>query len=121
MKKRDENDICDLDPSKICDNCCKCLEQPEELTDVNGYRVIAADFCPEEEAESLSEPEQVPVIAALFRDEEEEEEEIDELGPLDIPPALMAEWEAKLAASFREEEEARSVQPKLRGSRKKRG
>lgn len=119
MKKRDENDICDLDPSKVCDNCCKCLEQQEELTDENGYRVIVADFNPEE-AEGVSEPEQASAIAALFR-EEKEDEELGEIDPLDIPPELMAEWEAKLAASFREEEEARSTQPKLHGSRKKRG
>lgn len=30
----EENDYCDLDPNKICDNCCKCIE-----TDKN-YKII---------------------------------------------------------------------------------
>ena len=29
-----ENDFCDLNPEKICDNCCKCIE-----TDIN-YKII---------------------------------------------------------------------------------
>lgn len=29
-----EDDFCDLDPNKICDNCCKCIE-----TDKN-YKII---------------------------------------------------------------------------------
>lgn len=29
-----EDDYCDLDPNKICDNCCKCIE-----TDKN-YKII---------------------------------------------------------------------------------
>lgn len=24
--KKEEDDTCDLDPNKICDNCCKCIE-----------------------------------------------------------------------------------------------
>jgi len=32
-----ECDICDLDPSKICDNCCQCIE-----TDAD-YAVIEID------------------------------------------------------------------------------
>ena len=30
----EENDFCDLDNTKICDNCCKCIE-----TDAN-YKII---------------------------------------------------------------------------------
>lgn len=30
-------DRCDLDPSKICDNCMKCLEQPDQQ---DGYRTM---------------------------------------------------------------------------------
>ena len=32
-----EDDTCDLDPTKICDNCGKCIE-----TDVN-YKIIKID------------------------------------------------------------------------------
>jgi hypothetical protein len=24
-----ECDLCDLDPSKLCDNCCQCIESPD--------------------------------------------------------------------------------------------
>ena len=117
MQKHEENDICDLDPNKVCDNCCKCLDRTQEFADENGYRVIVAEFNPEEE--SASEREQASAIAALFR-EAEEDGDYEELDSLDIPPELMAEWEAKLAASFREEAENTAAQPKLHGSRKKR-
>ena len=30
----EDNDYCDLDPNKICDNCCKCIEGDNE------YRAI---------------------------------------------------------------------------------
>ena len=33
-KEEIEDDFCDLDPKKICDNCCKCIE-----TDKN-YKII---------------------------------------------------------------------------------
>lgn len=29
-----ENDLCDLDPSKVCDNCGKCIE------DGKNYKII---------------------------------------------------------------------------------
>ncbi len=119
MEDRLENDICDLDPNKICDNCCKCLEEPGELTDENGYRVIVAEFSTEDAEENALEREQESAIAALFQGDGGDEDEFDELDPLNIPPELMAEWEAKLAASFREDEENKP-QIKLKGSRKKR-
>lgn len=30
----EENDYCDLDNTKICDNCCKCIETTE------NYKII---------------------------------------------------------------------------------
>jgi len=121
MEDRLENDICDLDPNKICDNCCKCLEQPEEQIDENGYRVIVAKFSAEDTEENAREREQESAIAELFQDDESGSEEFDEIDPLDIPPDLMAEWEAKLAASFSKDEEGENLpQAKLKGSRKKR-
>lgn len=118
MKNELENDLCDLDSSKVCDNCCKCLEQPDELaTDEQGYRMIMAEFAGEEG--NAAELEQASAIAALFAQEEEEEESY-ELDLPEVPPELMAEWEAKLAASFREEEEGLPAPQKLHGSRKKR-
>jgi hypothetical protein len=115
-----ENDICDLDSNKICDNCCKCLEQPDEQIDESGYRVISAQFSAEETGEYTGEHEQESAIAALFQDDESDGEDYNEIDPLDIPPDLVAEWEAKLAASFRKDEEAETLPPKLKGSRKRR-
>lgn len=37
------DDRCDLDPNKICDNCCKCLE-----TEDKEYRTIMANFLTED-------------------------------------------------------------------------
>ena len=30
MTERNDMDYCDLDPTKICDNCCRCIESGEE-------------------------------------------------------------------------------------------
>ncbi len=115
-----ENDFCDLDPNKRCDNCCKCLEQPSDDSDETGYRVIMAEFQADgEDTEFMPEQEQQSAIAALF-DEKDEEEDADEVEPLNIPPELLAEWEAKLAASFQEDAKNNPPQPKLHASRKKR-
>lgn len=55
MKKFDkknlevDDDFCDLDPNKICDNCCKCIETDKNykiikitkiITDENGEEVL---------------------------------------------------------------------------------
>ncbi len=115
------DDICDLDSNKICDNCCKCLEQSDEPINDSGYRVITAKFRAEDTEKYGVEREQESAIAALFQEEGNDTEEYDEIDPLDIPPDLMAEWEAKLAASFRMDEEGdTSSQTKLKGSRKRR-
>ena len=121
MEEHLENDICDLDSSKICDNCCKCLEQLDEQIDESGYRVIPAQFRAEDTEEYPGEFEQESTIAMLFRDDESDGEDYNEIDPLDIPTDLMVEWEAKLAASFRKDEEAETLLPKIKGSRKRRG
>ncbi len=36
---RTSDDRCDLDPNKICDNCCKCIDNPE-----SEYKVVLADM-----------------------------------------------------------------------------
>lgn len=37
----EEDLYCDIDPSKICDNCCQCLDQFN--TDEQGYVQIKVD------------------------------------------------------------------------------
>lgn len=111
---RNTDDICDLDPHKICDNCCKCIEQTgigEE-----GFAVISAQLA-SEPSEDVSE--QVSAIAALFGgDEEWEDVDDEEITPIDVPPELMAEWEAKLRESFKQDGEPPVTH--LHGSRKRR-
>lgn len=71
------DDRCDLDPRKICDNCCKCLEK-----DGADYLDVNASF----DAESMR---------VYYADEQDELPE-DDPPSLDIDPALLAEWEEKL-------------------------
>ncbi len=114
---READDICDLDPNKICDNCCKCLEQQAGI-DEDGFKVISAQLASEPPEEDVSE--QASAIAALFGgDEDGEEADSEELDPIGVPPELMAEWEAKLRESFRQDEEAQQI-TRLHGARKKR-
>lgn len=98
-----DDDYCSLDPSKLCDNCCKCLEPHE------AYRVIHADMSldqmPQEtELSDIEEglPEAYLHLTEIPLDEEalDEDDEFEfgkNLPPLDIDPELLAEWEAKLA------------------------
>ena len=38
-----ECDRCDLDPSKICDNCCRCIAMEDEGNELRS-RIIDADY-----------------------------------------------------------------------------
>ncbi len=119
-----DDDYCTLNPTKICDNCCRCLA-PEE-----AYRVIHADMRIEDmpaqevepfmEEESLEElPEEYMQMTDIPLDEDEYDEDEFEFGknlpPLEIDPALLAEWEAKLA----DLEKSEQTVPKLYGVRRK--
>jgi len=79
--KYSENDFCDLDPTKLCDNCCKCLEREAE------YNSVLADFLIEGES-----PERNVFSEPIFEDDFGAMN----VAPLSIDPALLAEWEAKL-------------------------
>lgn len=35
-----EDDICDLDPDKICDNCCKCIEPDKNYKIIKITKII---------------------------------------------------------------------------------
>lgn len=78
-------EACDLDPNKICDNCCKCIDEGA------AYRVLVDDVDPDSmRVFNVSDPD------AVFNDPVE---------PLDIDPELAAEWEEKLRASGLDEDE----------------
>lgn len=74
---------CDLNPDKICDNCCACLEKID--TEEQPFaRIRVADIVVEQPDEYLQ---------SFFADMEEEEGEVLCERP---SPALMAEWEERL-------------------------
>ncbi len=97
MAKTDEfDDYCDLDPTKICDSCCKCIESGEEYSE---YNIELTD-----KIEDLEE------VVLPFNWEETDsdcDDDVDSanVAPLDIDPKLMAEWEAKLRDYEEYEEE----------------
>jgi len=35
-----ECDICDLDPSKICDNCCKCIDKDADFKSIEIDEIV---------------------------------------------------------------------------------
>ena len=35
-----ENDFCDLDPTKICDNCCKCIDSDKNYKIIKITKII---------------------------------------------------------------------------------
>ena len=74
-KRIAENDFCDLEPGKICDNCCRCIDTTEPDFDrvLNEMELLAEDYVPDE-VSVLNKP----------------------LWKPDIDPALLAEWEEKL-------------------------
>lgn len=128
-----EDDYCDLDPTKLCDNCCKCLEKGE------AYRVLRADMhlaeMPAEAWEEMEapipadaeadypeayrEPVTLPLDDEDWYDFEDDDDAAFSFGknvaPLEIDPALLAEWEAKLADIEQSEQPVR----KLHGVRRR--
>lgn len=40
VDKDEEDDYCDLDPNKICDNCCKCIESDKKYKIIKITKII---------------------------------------------------------------------------------
>lgn len=82
-----ECDICDIDPQKICDNCCKCIDEDGE----QEFAHIQVDDVVMEEQDDFTR--------AYFLQDELEEEGEDHLDTIlykQPDPTLLAEWEEKL-------------------------
>ncbi len=109
MSERDEMDYCDLNPTKLCDNCCRCIESGEEYEEFNI-----------ELTDTISTLDELAELPFDFDDGEGDEYTFDaeNVAPLDIDPKLMAEWEKKLR--IYEIEEAQQRVRNLHGSRKRR-
>lgn len=93
-KRVPENDYCDLEPGKICDNCCRCIDEPgkEYNTVLAGFELLEEDYVLDD-VNVLNEPLERP----------------------DIDPALLAEWEEKLR-KLEEEEKAEEAASEKRRS-----
>ena len=92
-KRVPENDYCDLEPGKICDNCCRCIDEPRK-----EYNTVLADF------ELLEEDYVLDDVNVLN----------EPLERPDIDPALLAEWEEKLRKLEEEEKAAEAASEKRR-------
>ena len=92
-KRVPENDYCDLEPGKICDNCCRCIDEPgkEYNTVLAGFELLEEDYVLDD-VNVLNEPLERP----------------------DIDPALLAEWEEKLRKLEEKEKEAEAASEKRR-------
>lgn len=93
---------CDLDPDKICDNCGKCLQRGSDEFNSIIYRYPAED---ENECECECDHHEngEELNSADFDEFLDEPIELDVPDPIQIDPALAAEWERRLAESFRED------------------
>lgn len=81
---------CDLDPSKQCDNCGKCIQESDpnsEYRSVN-YRLSDGELESDGFDDFLDEPIEIGMPA-----------------PIEIDPSLIAEWEKRLAESFKSDNE----------------
>lgn len=44
-----ECNMCDLDPKKVCDNCCKCIERrPKDYEEITIDKIYFDDKIPED-------------------------------------------------------------------------
>ncbi len=109
MTERNDMDYCDLDPTKLCDNCCRCIESGEEYEE---FQIELTD--------TISTLDELAELPFDFEEDEGDEYSFDpsNVAPLDIDPQLMAEWEKKLR--IYEIEEAQQQVKNLHGIRKKR-
>lgn len=109
-----EMDYCDLEPGKICDNCCKCLDTDKP------YNEIEADLS---RTDRIDEDAGLTYNDFYYEDEDyaeggaEEECDSSRVAPIEIDPALMAEWELRLRAY--EAEKQAAYMHTLHGARKR--
>ncbi len=110
-KQRDpsELDYCDLDPTKLCDNCCRCIETGKDYEDFNIELTDSIS--------TLDEIMELPFDDGLLDEDDKYTFDPKNVAPLEIDPQLAAEWEQKLRIA--EIEEAQQKIRGLRGTRKR--
>ena len=87
-ENRDEMEYCDLDPAKVCDNCCRCIESGKDYDDYDISLVHRID----EISDILGEEDML--LDSGF--DELDMGQSGDIPPLKIDPILAAEWEKKL-------------------------
>lgn len=109
-----ESDFCDLTPGKICDNCCRCLDLERDYNEVEASLLWTDRI---EDGDRLD----MGPYAHEGGEEDLPDEEVDSsrVAPIEIDPALMAEWEGRLRAY--EAEQKMAYIHTLRGARKRPG
>lgn len=108
-----DSGFCDLEPGKICDNCCRCLDMDRD------YNEIEASLLRTDDIVSIGDWGGEEADSYYFESwEESEEPDNEEIQPIQIDPALMAEWESRLRAY--EAEQRLTYMRSLHGIRKRR-
>lgn len=108
-----ESDYCDLTPGKICDNCCRCLELERD------YNEVEASLMWTDRIEDGGRLDVGPYDGDGVESLLDEEVDSSRIAPIEIDPALMAEWEGRLRAY--EAEQKMAYIHTLRGVRKRPG
>lgn len=107
-----ESDYCDLDPSKICDNCCRCLDMDKPYNEVE-ISLLRTDHIIEDIKDNGNDT----AFPFVFCEEEDEGCDPSRISPFKIDPALRAEWENRLKAY--EAEQKAAYMRTLHGTRKR--
>lgn len=117
-----ECNICDLDPKKLCDNCGKCLEEnaKEEFRSVVYKRELTDEEIDEQSYNA--EPDEEDPEQALLNAFLDLPIDLEVPEPIEVDPALAAEWESILANEMLDDEpaDAPSREIGIRGVRKRR-
>lgn len=112
-RSNSELDYCDLEPGKLCDNCCRCLDTDKP------YNELEADFSRTDRIDEgdggldLFQDD----FYELYAEGEGEDCDSSRVPPIEIDPELKAEWERRLQAY--ETETKTAYVHTLRGARKR--
>lgn len=97
---------CDLDPTKVCDNCCRCIDSGKDYEDFE-IELTDAVYTPDEMAD---------LLFAEDGDEDGYRFDSSNVAPIDIDPALKEEWERRLRVA--EIADAQRLVKNFHGSRR---
>lgn len=97
-KYLNHNDVCDINPNKLCDSCGACIASGED------YKIVYAEF-------------NLPSDEFIMMDDDFDDDD-DEIPPIDVDPTLLAQWDAKLD-DLEANEQNKPAFKHLKGQRKK--